>query len=78
MFRMNSILTMEERTLLQSLGCANKEHAISVLGQMIMPIPIKSEFFATAFTLKDKLERGHIGYAYEMKATDVLDDEEIG
>lgn len=71
------IFTMEERTLLQSLGCANKEHAISVLGQMIMPIPIKSELFATVFMLKNKLESEPIDYAYEMKATGVLDDEEI-
>ena len=68
MFRMNSVLTMEERTLLQSLGCADKEHAISVLGQMIMPIPIKSEFFATAFMLKEKLNREPIDFAFEMKA----------
>lgn len=65
---MNSILTMEERTLLQSLGCADKEHAISVIGQMIMPIPIVSEFFGVAYSLKEKLEGEHIDYAYEMNA----------
>jgi hypothetical protein len=66
---------MEERTLLQSLGCANNEHAISVLEQMIMPIPIKSELFATAFMLKEKLEREPIDFAFEMKAVGVLSDE---
>ena len=76
MFRMNSILTMEERTLLQSIRCANKEHAISVLGQMIMPIPIKSELFATVFMLKNKLESEPIDYAYEMSAYDVTSDED--
>ena len=76
MFKMNSVLTMEERTLLQSLGCANKEHAITVLGQMIMPIPIKSELFATAFMLKDKLEHERIDFFYEIAADDILEEDE--
>jgi hypothetical protein len=67
---------MEERTLLQSLGCADKEHAISVLGKMIMPIPLKSELFATAFMLKNKLESEPIDYAYEMSAYDGTSDED--
>ncbi len=57
---MNSILTMEEKTLLQSLGCADKEHAISVIEQMIMPIPIVSELFWVAYSLKEKLESEYI------------------
>ncbi|MCI1269801.1 MAG: hypothetical protein LKG21_07915 [Ruminococcus sp.] len=76
MFKMNSVLTMEERTLLQSLGCANKKHAITVLGQMIMPIPIKSEFFATAFMLKDKLEHERIDFSYEMEVGDIREEDE--
>ena len=31
MFTMNSVLTLEERTLLQSLGCRDKAQAIEVL-----------------------------------------------
>ena len=31
MFTMNSVLTLEERTLLQSLGCRDKEQTIEVL-----------------------------------------------
>lgn len=72
---MNSILTMEERTLLQSLGCADKEHTISVIGQMIMPIPIVSELFGVAYSLKEKLEGEYIDFAYEMTADEILEDE---
>lgn len=74
---MNSILTMEERTLLHSLGCPNKEYAITVIEQMIMPIPIVSELFVTAFSLKEKLENEHIDFAYEMNAADEILEEEI-
>ena len=73
---MNSILTMEERTLLQSLGCADKEHAITVLNQMIMPIPIVSELFSTVYSLKEKLKHESIDFPYEMAAAEVLEYED--
>ena len=76
MIMMNSVLTMEERTLLRSLGCPDKEHAISVIEQMIMPIPIVSELFGTAFSLKEKLENEPIDFAYEMSAYNGADDED--
>lgn len=75
---MNSILTMEERTLLQSLGCPNAEHAVSVLEKMIEPLPIVSELFGTAFSLMEKLKGELIDFNYEMTSVDFSnDDEEI-
>lgn len=36
MIMMNSVLTVEERCMLQSLGCKDKAQALSVLGEMKM------------------------------------------
>lgn len=72
---MNSVLTVEERCMLQSLGCKDKTQALSVLGEMKMILPIRSELFAQVVRLSDKLEKEKIDYAYEMSAVGVLDDE---
>ncbi|RGH73361.1 hypothetical protein [Ruminococcus sp. AM31-15AC] len=75
MIMMNSVLTVEERCMLQSLGCKDKTQALSVLGEMKMILPIRSELFAQVVRLSDKLEKEKIDYAYEMSAVGVLDDE---
>lgn len=75
MIIMNSVLTAEERCMLQSLGCKDKTQALSVLGEMKMILPIRSELFAQVVRLSDKLEKEKIDYAYEMSAVGVLDDE---
>ncbi len=66
MIMMNSVLTAEERCMLQSLGCKDKAHALSVLGEMKMILPIRSDLFAQVVRLSDKLEKEKIDYAYEM------------
>ena len=43
MIIMNSVLTIEERTLLQSLGCKDKAQALNVLDELKMAVPIRSE-----------------------------------
>ncbi len=65
---MTSILTIEERTLLRSLGCRDKKQALEVLHEIIMVAPVRSELFACAVTLTNKLEHEHIDYDAEMKA----------
>lgn len=72
---MNSVLTVEERCMLQSLGCKDKAQALAVLGEMKMILPIRSELFAQVVRLSDKLEKEKIDYAYEISAVGVLDDE---
>lgn len=66
MIMMNSVLTAEERCMLQSLGCKDKAQALSVLGEMKMILPIRSDLFAQVVRLSDKLEKEKIDYAYEM------------
>ena len=75
MIMMNSVLTVEERCMLQSLGCKDKTQALSVLGEMKMIPPIRSELFAQVVRLSDKLEKEKIDYAYEMSAVGLSDDE---
>ena len=50
MFSMNSLLTVEERMLLQSLDCKDKEQAVNVLDDIRMSVPIRSMFFKTAIS----------------------------
>lgn len=78
MFIMNSVLTLEERTLLKSLGCRDKEQAIEVLEEIKMALPVRSDMFRSVVTLGDKLCNESIDYAYEMTAIGRLDDENIG
>ncbi len=67
MLNMNSVLTVEERYTLQSLGCKDKEQALSVLEEMKMLLPVRSDMFRTVVTLAHKLGNEHIDYAYEMR-----------
>ncbi|MBQ8826436.1 MAG: hypothetical protein IJ007_05035 [Oscillospiraceae bacterium] len=75
MIMMNSVLTAEERCMLRSLGCKDKAQALSVLGEMKMILPVRSELFTQVVCLSDKLEKEKIDYAYEMSAVGLLDDE---
>jgi hypothetical protein len=77
MFTMNSVLTLEERTLLQSLGCRDKAQAIEVLEGVKMILPIRSEIFRNVLMLIEKLKNESIDYTYEMTAIGRLDDENI-
>ena len=61
-----SKLTIEERTLLQSLDCKDKEQAILILSEMEMLLPVRSDMFRNVLTLSHKLKNEHIDYAYEM------------
>ena len=75
MIMMNSVLTVEERYVLQSLGCKDKAQALSVLEEMKMILPIRSDLFAQVVRLSDKLEKEKIDYAYEISAVGLSDDE---
>ena len=66
MIMMNSVLTAEERCVLQSLGCKDKAQALAVLGDMKMILPIRSDLFAQVVRLSDKLEKEKIDYSYEI------------
>lgn len=75
MIMMNSVLTVEERCMLQSLGCKDKAQALAVLGEMKMILPIRSDLFAQVVRLSDKLEKEKIDYAYEISAVGLSEDE---
>ena len=70
---MLSILTIEERTLLRSLGCRDKTQALEVLHEIEMTVPVRSELFACAVTLIHKLEHERVDYAAEMHDDDVIE-----
>lgn len=74
MIMMNSVLTVEERYVLQSLGCKDKAQALSVLEEMKMILPIRSDLFAQVVRLSDKLEKEKIDYAYELSAMGLGND----
>ncbi len=74
MIMMNSVLTAEERCILQSLGCKDKAQALSVLGEMKMILPVRSELFTQVVCLSDKLEKEKIDYFYEMSAVGLSDE----
>lgn len=75
MIMMNSVLTAEERYVLQSLGCKDKAQARSVLGEMKMILPVRSGLFAQVVRLSDKLAKEKIDYAYEMSAVGFESDD---
>lgn len=77
MILMNSLLTMEERTLLQSLGCKDKAQAIEALKELKISAHVRSDLFAVSLSLMDKLEREKIDFAFEM-AGDIPGEEAIG
>ena len=56
----------------QSLACKDKAQALSVLGEMKMILPVRSDLFAQVVRLSDKLEKEKIDYAYEMSAIGCL------
>ena len=55
MIMMNSVLTAEERYVLQSLGCNDKAQSLSVLGEMKMILHVRSDLFVQVVCLSDKL-----------------------
>lgn len=77
MFTMNRVLTIEERTLLQSIECRDKVQAIAVLEEIKMILPIRSEMFRNVLMLIEKLKNESIDYTYEMTAIGRLDDKNI-
>ena len=71
-------LTIDERSLLQSLACRDKAQALSILKEMEMLLPVRSELFRSVLTLSYKLRNEHIDFGYEMRtAIGELDEEEI-
>ena len=70
---MVSILTIEERTLLRSLGCRDKAQALEVLHEIEMAVPVRSELFACTVTLMNKLEHERVDYAAEIRSADMLE-----
>lgn len=75
MFIMNSVLTIEERALLQSLGCKDNGQAIEVLEEMEMALPVRSDMFRSVVMLGYKLINESIDFAYEITSIGRLDDE---
>lgn len=75
MFAMNSVLTMEERRILQSLECESKEQALDALRELKMVLPLDSEIFAGVIMLSEKLLSEKIDFVYEMRADDGFDED---
>ena len=71
---MNSILTVEERILLQSLGCKNRLEALTVLSDMVGRVPVSSPIFSTIAGLIIKLKDASFDFAYEMRSETGFDD----
>ena len=71
---MNSILTVEERILLQSLGCKNRLEALTVLSDMVGRVPVSSPIFSTIAGLIIKLKDASFDFAYEMRVDSGIDD----
>ena len=72
---MNSILTFEERVLLQSLGCRSRQDALKVLSDMVGRVPVNSRLFSTVAGLIIKLKEAGFDFAYEMRAENVFADD---
>ena len=75
MIIMNSVLTQEERALLHSLSCKDREHAITVLNELKMPLPVRSELFYTIVILIDKLKDNKVDFSYDMNVIGGLEEE---
>jgi len=73
---MNSILTVEERILLQSLGCRSRLEALNVLSDMVGRVPVSSPIFSTIAGLIIKLKDASFDFAYEMRSDSGLADDE--
>lgn len=75
---MNSILTVEERMLLQSLGCKNRLEALTVLSDMVGRVPVSSPIFSTIAGLIIRLKDASFDFAYEMRSdSGFADDTEM-
>ena len=72
---MNSILTIEERVLLQSLGSRSRQEALKVLSDMVGRVPVNSPLFSTIAGLIIKLKDVSFDFVYEMRAENVLADD---
>ena len=70
---MLSILTIEERTLLRSLGCRDKTQAREVLHEIEMAVPVRSELFACTVTLMNKLKHERVDFEAEIDSDDILE-----
>lgn len=77
MIMMNSVLTAEERMLLQTLGCKDKEQAISVLDEIKMTVPVRSNMFICCISLAEKLKTEKIDYAYEMTTAELSNENDV-
>ena len=73
---MNSILTIEERVLLQSLGCKSRMEALTVLSDMVGRVPLSSPIFSTIARLIIKLKDASFDFAYEMRSDSRFADDE--
>ncbi len=73
---MNSILTVEERILLQSLGCKSRLEALTVLSDMVGRVPVSSPIFSTIAGLIIKLKDASFDFAYEMRSDSGFADDE--
>lgn len=71
---MNSILTIEERVLLQSLDCRSRQEALKVLSDMVGRVPVSSPLFSTIAGLIIKLKDASFDFAYEMRSETGFDD----
>ena len=72
---MNSILTFEERILLQSLGCNSRLEALKVLSDIVGCVPVNSPIFSTVAGLIIKLKDASFDFVYEMRADVGVSDE---
>lgn len=63
-----SVLTVEERSFLKTLGCRDKAQAVSVLDDMLTFLPVRSKMFKTALTLFYKLKNLDVDFELEMSA----------
>ena len=73
---MNSMLTIEERVLLQSLGCRSRQEALKVLSDMVGRVPVSSPIFSTIAGLIIKLKDASFDFAYEMRSDSRFADDE--
>ena len=71
---MKSILTFEERILLQSLGCKSRMEALNVLSSMIGSVSVSSPIFNIIIGLISKLKDASFDFAYEMRANKGIHD----
>lgn len=74
MMMMNSVLTVEERTLLQFLECSSKSEALEVLEMMESEVLDNPDLHSGVVALRDKLLHDRVDFAFEMREVG-FDDE---